>query len=64
MRLSPRDAGFLAVALALVLDQGTKLFMLYRLGFALEPTGSHVIPVLPTVSRGASAALRLSCHVV
>jgi signal peptidase II len=47
MRLSPRDAGFLAAALALVLDQGTKLFMLYHLGFAAEPTGSHVIPVLP-----------------
>lgn len=47
MRLSPRDAGFLAAALALVLDQGTKLFMLYRLGFAAEPTNSHVIPVLP-----------------
>ena len=47
MKLSPRDAGFVAAALALVLDQGTKLFMLYHLGFAAEPTSSHVIPVLP-----------------
>ena len=46
-KLSPRDAGFLAVALALVLDQAVKIFMLYGLGFAAEPSDRHVIPVLP-----------------
>lgn len=46
-KLSARDAGFLAVALALVVDQATKIFMLYGLGFAAEPSESHVIGVLP-----------------
>jgi signal peptidase II len=45
-RLEPRDAGLLAVALALVADQGVKLFMLYGAGFA-QMTPGEAIPVLP-----------------
>jgi signal peptidase II len=44
--LSARDCGFLAAALALVVDQGTKIFLLYHLGF-VNPSERHVIPVLP-----------------
>jgi len=45
-RLEPRDWGLLAAALALVADQGVKLFMLYGAGFAQMPPG-EAIPVLP-----------------
>ena len=45
-RLEPRDSGLLAAALALVADQGVKLFMLYGAGFAQMPPG-EAIPVLP-----------------
>jgi signal peptidase II len=44
--LSPRDWGFVAAAIALILDQGTKLLMLYGLGFATMPPGDN-ISVLP-----------------
>jgi signal peptidase II len=45
-RLSPRDLGFAAAALALLLDQGTKLLMLYGFGFRHMAAGDNV-PVLP-----------------
>jgi signal peptidase II len=45
-RLSPRDLGFAAAALALLLDQGTKLLMLYGFGFRHMAAGDSV-PVLP-----------------
>ena len=45
-RLEPRDWGLLAAVLALVADQGVKLFMLYGAGFAQMPPG-EAIPVLP-----------------
>jgi signal peptidase II len=43
--MSPRDHGLVSAAIALALDQGTKLLMLYVVHFA-DP-GPHVIPVLP-----------------
>lgn len=46
MRLSHREEGLLAAALALVADQGSKLALLYGAGFAAMPPG-HAIPVLP-----------------
>jgi signal peptidase II len=45
-RLLPRDLGLIAAALALVADQGSKLFMLYEAGFIHMPPGKTV-PVLP-----------------
>jgi signal peptidase II len=45
-RLRPRETGLIAAALALVVDQGCKLFMLYGAGFAHMPPGAAV-PVLP-----------------
>ena len=45
-RLEPREVGLIAAALALVADQGSKLFMLYAAGFAQMPPGAAV-PVLP-----------------
>ena len=39
-RLQPREVGLIAAALALVADQGSKLFMLYGAGFAHMPPGS------------------------
>jgi signal peptidase II len=45
-RLQPREVGLIAAALALVADQGSKLFMLYGAGFAQMPPGVSV-PVLP-----------------
>ncbi|HTC84013.1 MAG TPA: signal peptidase II [Rhizomicrobium sp.] len=45
-RLEPREVGLIAAALALVADQGSKLFMLYGAGFAHMPPGAAV-PVLP-----------------
>ena len=45
-RLEPREVGMIAAALALVADQGSKLFMLYGAGFAQMPPGGAV-PVLP-----------------
>jgi signal peptidase II len=45
-RLQPREIGLIAAALALVADQGSKLFMLYGAGFAQMPPGVSV-PVLP-----------------
>jgi signal peptidase II len=44
--LQPRELGLIAAALALVADQGSKLFMLYGAGFADMPPGANV-PVLP-----------------
>jgi signal peptidase II len=43
--LSARDWGLVAAALALLLDQGSKILLLYGLGFAESP-GAH-IQVLP-----------------
>lgn len=44
--LSPRDLGLASAALALLLDQGSKLFLLYGAGFIHMAPGEHV-PVLP-----------------
>ncbi len=46
MRLEPREVGLIAATLALVADQGSKLFMLYGAGFAQLAPGQN-IPVLP-----------------
>jgi signal peptidase II len=46
MRLQPREMGLIVAGLALIADQGSKLFMLYGLGFAQMPPGESV-PVLP-----------------
>ena len=45
-RLSPRDLGLAFAALALALDQGTKLLLLYGFHFIDMGPGDHV-PVLP-----------------
>jgi signal peptidase II len=45
-RLEPREVGLIAAAIALVADQGSKLFMLYGAGFAQMSPGMAV-PVLP-----------------
>ena len=45
-RLSPRDLGLATAALALLLDQGTKLIMLYGFDFRHMPPDAKV-PVLP-----------------
>src|SRR5258706_11006030 len=45
-RLEPREVGLIAAALALIADQGSKLFMLYGAGFSHMPPGAAV-PVLP-----------------
>src|SRR5579859_4679335 len=45
-RLPPRDMGLIAGAVALVADQGFKLFMLYGAGFATMSPG-QAVPVLP-----------------
>ena len=45
-RLPPRDIGLIAAAIALVADQGSKLFMLHALGFARMAPDQNV-PVLP-----------------
>ena len=45
-RLEPREVGLIAAALALVADQGSKLFMLYGAGFANMKSG-EAVPVLP-----------------
>jgi signal peptidase II len=42
----PREVGLIAAALAVIADQGSKLFMLYSAGFAQMPPGA-AIPVLP-----------------
>ena len=42
----PREVGLIAAALALIVDQGSKLYMLYGAGFAHMPPGGAV-PVLP-----------------
>jgi signal peptidase II len=44
--MKPRELGFVAAACALIADQGSKLFLLYRAGFAHMAPGS-AIPVLP-----------------
>ncbi|MEY4965598.1 MAG: lipoprotein signal peptidase [Pseudomonadota bacterium] len=44
--LQPREAGLIAATLALAADQGTKLLMLYGLGFAQRGPGDNV-PILP-----------------
>jgi signal peptidase II len=46
MRLKHREEGLIAAALALVADQGSKLALLYGLGFAHMGLGRS-IPVLP-----------------
>jgi signal peptidase II len=45
-RLQPREVGLIAAALAVIADQGSKLFMLYGADFARMPPGTS-IPVLP-----------------
>ena len=45
-RLQTREIGFIVAALALIADQGSKLFMLHALGFAQMAPGENV-PVLP-----------------
>ena len=45
-RLQPREIGLITAALALVADQGSKLFMLHALDFARMAPGENV-PVLP-----------------
>jgi len=45
-RLQPREVGLIAAALAVIADQGSKLFMLYGADFARMPPGAS-IPVLP-----------------
>jgi signal peptidase II len=44
--MKPRELGIVAAACALIADQGSKLFLLYRAGFAHMAPGS-AIPVLP-----------------
>jgi signal peptidase II len=44
-RLSPRDLGLAVAAAALLLDQGSKILMLYGFGFIHMTTGS--VPILP-----------------
>jgi signal peptidase II len=44
--LDIRETGLVAAAAALAADQGSKLFMLYGMGFARLPPGQNV-PVLP-----------------
>jgi signal peptidase II len=44
--LPPREVGLIAAALALIADQGLKLFLLYGAGFAHMSPGAAV-PVLP-----------------
>ena len=46
IEMSPRDWGLLAAALALILDQGCKLLMLYGFGFVHMAPG-RAIPILP-----------------
>src|SRR6185437_4850527 len=46
MKLEAREVGLIAAALALIGDQGSKLFMLYGADFVHMPPGSS-IPVLP-----------------
>lgn len=45
-RLQPREVGLIAAAVALVADQGSKLFMLFGAGFA-HMTPGMAVPVLP-----------------
>src|SRR3954462_14181728 len=46
MKLEAREVGLIAAALALIADQGSKLFMLYGADFVhMPPRGS--VPVLP-----------------
>ena len=44
--MKPRELGIVAAACALIADQGSKLFLLYRAGFAHMAPGD-AIPVLP-----------------
>jgi len=46
VELNARDWGLLAAAVALILDQGSKMLMLYGLGFAHMGPG-QAIPILP-----------------
>ena len=46
VELNARDWGLLAAAIALILDQGSKMLMLYGLGFVhMEP--GRAVPILP-----------------
>jgi signal peptidase II len=47
LRLNPREMGLLAAGGALVLDQATKILLLYGLGFIAKPYDSHIIGILP-----------------
>ncbi len=44
--LKPRELGGIAAAVSLAADQGSKLFLLYKAGFATMAPG-QVVPVLP-----------------
>jgi len=46
MTLQPRETGLIAAGIALIVDQGSKLYMLHGAGFAHMPPGTS-IPVLP-----------------
>jgi signal peptidase II len=46
MTTSPRNWGIIAAVLALIADQGSKLYLLYAAGFAHMGPG-QVVPVLP-----------------
>ena len=46
VELNARDWGLLAAAIALILDQGSKMLMLYGLGFVHMAPG-RAIPILP-----------------
>src|SRR5882672_4210029 len=45
-RLQPSEVGLIAAALAVIADQGSKLFLLYGADFAQMPPGAS-LPVLP-----------------
>ena|SRR5215469_13454039 len=47
--MTPRDWGLASAAIALTLDQGSKLFILYVMGF-LEMGAGYTVPVLPFFS--------------
>ena len=46
MKMQPREVGMITAALALIADQGSKLYLLYGAGFMQMPPGES-IPVLP-----------------
>jgi len=46
MKLQPREVGMITAALALIADQGSKLYLLYSAGF-MQMSPGESIPVLP-----------------